>query len=127
MNWPRIKQNLLFGTVIITFVGVIAWGVNNGIKAAGSKSVIHNAETITTAVGYFYEDQDRYPTGLEFADNNLMAAYLSNLPARDFISGTCSQSYNYANPFPRQFQLDVCLSKSTDGMTTGWNTYSKSK
>lgn len=127
MNWPRIKENVTFYTVVMIFVVVIVWGVFNGIKAARSKSILNDARTITTALQYFFEDQDRYPTGLEFTDDNLMAPYLSNLPAQEFPDNRCTQSFNYSNPFPRQFQLDVCLSKGIGSANVGWNLYSKSQ
>lgn len=117
----RLKQNLLLiGLILLLGVG-LWWALTAGIRAGKSKIVLKNAAALRTGLNYFLEDQDRYPTALEFQDKNIMLNYLSPFPPVNVVSGICKQSFSYKSPTADTYELTFCLPKASGGFPAGQN------
>lgn len=127
MNLSLPKQIWLFLTVIGVAV-ILLWsilaGASKGKAVAQSQVVASNALALASGLKYFFLDQDRYPTALEFGDKNLMLNYFYLFPPADFTSKNCSQSFIYKRPSADNYSLSFCLSEQTNGYAAGWNTIS---
>ncbi len=117
-NVLRILTVLGAAVILLLF---IFWGWSSGKYLAQSENVIANATNITGALDYFYQDQDRYPSALEFQDRNIMMNYLNISPPFNFTSKNCEQSYLYKRIKPSEYLLGYCLPKGIGGQSSGWN------
>jgi hypothetical protein len=70
---------------------------------------------------YFYNDQGRFPTALEFSDTNLMRSYMTNFPPQQFVSGPCEKSLEYKSATSQTYELQFCLPKGKSGWPAGWS------
>jgi hypothetical protein len=116
-----LKQTLLIGFVALLLTLGVIWAVLAGISAGKSSTVLKNAAALDQGLAYFFADQNRYPTGLEFQNRNLMLNYFSTFPPATIAGGKCSQTYQYSNPTAKSFELDFCLPKAVGGFAAGWN------
>ncbi len=103
----------------------VAW--NSGKSSAQSKVVLANTKGLQTALDYFYSDQNRFPTAIEFADRNTMIRYATLFPPPDFVSKSCSQSFVYKRASKSSYTLNFCLPKSEGGIKAGWSQTISSK
>jgi len=109
---------------VILFYGVYR-GINNGILAAQSEVVLANARTIVKGLDYFYSDQNRYPSQEEFANTNLMLAYISGYPPVNIGAGACATgagNYGYHSLDFKRYELNFCLPASFEKFPAGINT-----
>lgn len=109
-------------TAVILLWCVLA-GWSSGKKTAQSEAVLANAAALKQSLDYFYLDQDRFPSALEFTDQDrkIMLSYLSYFPIAEFPAKNCPQSYVYKNTGTKSFQLKYCLPKAINGYQSGWN------
>ncbi len=121
MLQSRIGQNISITFLTVFVVTLLAWGAWNGVRAARSRTILNNAKAMTQGFAHFYTDQQRYPSIVEFQDNNVMRAYITNYPPQEFISGACAKNFEYLNPSAKSYELRVCLPEGVDGYRTGWN------
>lgn len=125
MLQTRLIQNIFIVLLLLVVGGVVFWGWSNGSKAAKSKTVVNNVNSIVQGFGYFHDDQNRYPTTGEFDDQNLMRTYITNYPPQSFVSKTCAETYDYFSADPESYELRFCLSKAVEGYNKGWNVVKK--
>lgn len=119
------KRNWLFLTVIGVAV-ILLWstmsGINKGKSIAQSQVVSANASALALGLKYFYQDQERYPTALEFGNQTLMLNYFYLFPPVNFVSAACPQSFVYKRPAVDSYSLSFCLSQTAGSYAAGWNT-----
>lgn len=114
----KIAGVVLF--VLITSLAV--WqGYVRGQKAAQGRQIAKDVKAIRQALEYFYNDQNRYPSNDEFADQNIMRLYASGYPPQEFSSNSCPKNYDYSNLFRNDYELRFCLPLGVKGYQTGWN------
>ncbi len=106
--------------VAVILVWSIGAGWSKGKSMADAGQVLANADRLVTGLDYFYNDQDRYPTALEF-DSGLMHAYFTSFPPHNFTSSQCPESYSYKRNSASQYLLGFCLPVATNGFRQGWN------
>jgi hypothetical protein len=118
------KIKILLSSLIAAVVLLLAvvWGAANGKKIAQAKILIQTSQNTISAMQYFYQDQNRYPTATEFENQNLMLTYFTNFPLPDYPSSSCSQSFIYKRPDLAVFTLSFCLPTTEGGYGVGWNT-----
>ena len=104
---------------IFAFLGVV-----HGQRASESATILDNARALDTAINNFFQDQDRYPSLDEFHDSGVFSAYLSAFPVRELKAGGCSTDFEYKNPNPYAYELDVCIPRGSAGRVSGSNVYS---
>jgi hypothetical protein len=121
----NIKQ--IFGSLCLAAVLLLAvlWGASSGQKQAQSDIIVQTAQNAGQAFKYFYQDQNRYPTALEFQDQNIMLNYLSGFPLPQFITPSCSQTFVYKNSSAAGYNFSFCLPTASSGYQAGWNTLSQ--
>lgn len=122
----KIKIFLSSLAAAVILLVAIFYGVSTGKKIAQSEMLIKTARSAAQAAQYFYQDQNRYPTPAEFADQNLMLNYMSNFPLPDYASSGCNQSFVYKRSDVNSFQLSFCLPISSGSYQAGWNNLSGS-
>jgi hypothetical protein len=105
---------------VVLFIAITR-GLNQGQKTAQANSILKTAQNSTLALKYFYSDQNRYPTVLEFENQNIMLAYMSSFPLPNYPSPSCSQSFIYKRSDPSSYQLSFCLPQAVAGYKAGWN------
>ncbi len=117
----RLMQNFLLGFLGLVLVLGVWWMGLSGVRAGKSNAIIKNASMLKQGVQYFFNDQNRYPTALEFQDRNLMLNYFSAFPPQAITGGPCSQTYNYTSATAKTFVLEFCLPRAAAGFAAGWN------
>jgi hypothetical protein len=100
-------------------------GISSGNQVAASQSVSESAQNLQKGIEYFYQNENRFPTAVEFADQATMAGYFTNFPPKDLPSKQCSQSYLYKRISDSSYQLSFCLPTSVNNSKKGWNTISQ--
>lgn len=117
-------------TVIVAAV-ILLWailgGVSSGQALAQAQTTLNNARAFKQSLELFYQDQDRFPTASEFADQNIMGRYLRNFPAQNFATPLCPQSFSYKRPAPNSFELNFCLPAAVGQFSAGWNQAAEQK
>jgi hypothetical protein len=119
-NKYKIAITVLLAAVVLLLV--IVWGIARGKSIAQAKIIVQTSQNTVKALKYFYQDQNRYPSAVEFADQNLMLNYMSNFPLPDYPSSVCSQSFDYKRSDDNDFQLSFCIPIADGGFKAGWNT-----
>ena len=97
-------------------------GINKGKQLAEAQTVEQTARNLFSALQFFYHDQERYPTALEFEDRHIMLNYLNNFSLPVFSSKICSQNFFYKRASLNGFQLSFCLPAPVKSYSAGWNT-----
>lgn len=123
----RVLQVLTVLSLTVILLLTIFSGLKKGKLEAQTEAVLNNTQAINKALEYFFQDQDRYPTAMEFAEPKLMGQYLSLYPIPDIVSENCSNSFRYLRIEPKKYDLFFCLSKDTENSIQGWNKYSSTK
>lgn len=112
---------------VVLFYGLYR-GYSGGNLDAKSETVISNARAVVEGLNYFYADQNRYPSQEEFADANLMLAYISGYPPASIAGGPCtgepaaSGGFTYRSLDFKTYELDFCLPSKTGNFPAGLNT-----
>lgn len=109
-------------TVVLLLTGNFA--INKGQTKAKAQASFYNLQNMVLALNYFYNDQDRYPTALEFSSADIMAWYLNKHPVEDIVSDNCASSFRYARMGPKKYDIFFCLAEGIEGYKAGWNKYS---
>ncbi len=131
MLYLNINKNILALLTVLIAAVILFWtissAINSGKKIAQAETVASNAQALTKALEYFYNDQERFPSAGEFIDKNSMGLYLSVFPLSDITSETCSQTYSYKRPSTASYELSFCLPKTQSNFNAGWNKFSVKK
>lgn len=120
-NIKRIFGSLCLAAVLLL---MIFWAVSNGQKAAQAAIIIQTVQQAQKALNYFYQDQNRYPSALEFSDQNAMLNYLTGFPLPEFVSAACAQTFDYKRASDSSYSLSFCLPADSGPYKSGWNTIS---
>lgn len=116
----------VLAAAVILLLSVFA-GAKSGQNLGRSAAVVSNAKELASGVNYFYGDQDRFPSAIEFqSDKNLMLNYFSDFPALDLPSSKCPKSFVYQRPSPQAFKLNFCLPAKWGDFNAGWNQIAES-
>jgi len=107
--------------VAVIFFLLLLSAFSSGRKTAQSKTVIKNAESVSAALEFFYSDQQKYPSVLEFSNKDIMLNYLSAFPEQNFVSELCGANLDYKRPSAGNYELYFCLPKARGGFSAGWN------
>jgi hypothetical protein len=121
MLTQRLLQNLLIGFLAVLLVLGVWWAAVSGTRSGKSTVILKNAAALKQGAQYFFSDQNRYPTSVEFQDRNLMLNYFAAFPPQIIAGGPCVQTYNYTSASAKAFELDFCLPKASGGFLAGWN------
>ena|ERR1051326_2149485 len=122
------KKVWLYLTVIgvaVILLFSIALGQSRGQSLAQSEVVLHNAKAMALGLRFFYQDQNRYPTALEFEDRNLMLNYFDSFPPQKFLTSSCVDSFNYKRPAQENFTLNFCLPTGVENFAKGWSSFNQ--
>lgn len=112
-------------TVILLLVLSSAYSF--GKRGAQAGLIVNNALELKRGLDFFYQDQDRFPTPLEFQNTNIMSRYFSNFPLSEFPVKGCSELFVYKRTSPTSFQLHFCLPAQSGGYKKGWNQIEQDK
>ena len=118
-----ILYSLIMAVILFISIGA---GIGSGFKHAQSLAVIESVNNLQTGLNYFYNDQDRFPTAVEFSDQVIMSNYFKSFPPINF-AGSCPQNYIYKRNSDINFELDFCLPTSSGNFKSGWNLLSGKK
>lgn len=117
----RTYQILTVLAVAVILLWAIAAGWSKGQKLAASEQVIANADQLIKGFEFFYNDQDRYPTAVEFSNQAIMSIYFNTFPPKVFAGGPCTESYSYKRNSASEYLLGFCLPTAAGGYQQGWN------
>jgi 4-amino-4-deoxy-L-arabinose transferase-like glycosyltransferase len=115
MTWqiPQKIKSILGSLVLaVVLLFIVFWAA----------IIIQTGQQATKALNYFYQDQNRYPSALEFDDQNTMLSYFTSFPLPEFISASCSKSFDYKRPSDNSYGLSFCLPAANGQFSSGWNT-----
>jgi len=111
---------------VILFIA-LAKGMSDGKKSAQSQAIINSVASLQKGVSYFNNDQNRFPTAVEFSDQVIMSDYFGNFPPVNFAATSCAENYIYKRVSDSNYELDFCLPVNAGAYKAGWNSISQSK
>lgn len=100
---------------------VMLSGVGSGKREAASLNIVASTQNLQKGLDYFYQDQNHFPTAVEFSDEAIMLNYFNNFPLSEIPSTVCSQTYIYKNISPNSYQFNFCLPTAQSVYKSGWN------
>ncbi len=123
-NMPKEKlQLVILVAVVILFVLVLLWGIFSGLALGKAQSTYRQVDNINTALGYYFKDQDRYPTADQFSNQKILVPYyMQAMPIPESAgSGVCSnyKDFLYSQKSPKTFTLQFCLNAKAYGVSKG--------
>ncbi|MCL5666336.1 MAG: hypothetical protein M1383_00990 [Patescibacteria group bacterium] len=122
------KKAKLFLTVlaaaVVLLLAALA-GISKGRSVSQAKIIAGNAQNLAKGLDYFYNDQNRFPTAVEFQDQNLMLNYFNGFPPANISSAACAETFAYKRPSPQTYQLNFCLPADFAPYHRGWNAITK--
>jgi hypothetical protein len=119
-----LVRGIVIGILGFIFCLTIFFGVKFGIEEAQSRTVIMTALELEKSIDYFFQDNNRYPSNLEFAAQNGLGSYIIPFPPKQFATGSCAESYAYTNAQKNSYELRFCLPRSIKGLPEGWQRFS---
>ena len=115
-------KNFLNSLVVaVVLLLVVFWGINTGKVLAQAEIIGQTSQNVAKSLQFYYQDQNRYPSVLEFSQEDVMLNYLTNFPLPNFASASCSQSFVYKRLSDTEFNLSFCLPAGISGYKSGWN------
>jgi hypothetical protein len=119
----KTKAKVFLSSLLAAVILLLAifWGAAAGKETAQSITLTKIAQNLIFGLQYFYSDQNRFPTALEFSDQNIMLNYFSGFPAVDFPSKLCPQSFVYKRVAADNAQLSFCLPRAAGDYGAGFN------
>ncbi len=115
-------QSLILTAAFILFAGAMVLGIFRGVTWGKDKATYKDVQTISSALQFYFSDQDRYPTATQFNDQKVLVPfYLSALPAPENVGGACSSSdqFIYTQSQPANFTLQFCLQRVSYRLDAG--------
>ncbi len=116
------QQLILVSLAFVIFAAVAVWAILSGFSSGKSTATYRNVQKIQTALQYYYQDQDAYPTADQFYNQNaLTVSYLSAMPQPLDSSGVCKAypQFYYTPQGSSNYQLQFCLVKPVSGLSAG--------
>lgn len=98
---------------------VCVFGFRAGRDLARARLAIQQAQGIVQGLGYFYADQDRFPSSQELADPAVFGVYASPIPLHTVASKTCPEVLAYESLTLRTFSVTYCIPRAAAGFTAG--------
>ena len=130
MQFSDLKANLFKTLTVIIVAVVFLWstsaGWSKGKNLAEAEQVVANADLLTKGLDFFYNDQDRYPTAVEY-ESSIMSNYFQSFPPHDFTSSKCPESYSYKRNSANEYVLGFCLPIASAGFKQGWNSSTQNR
>ena len=118
----KLKVTIRSLFVAVVLFTTVVWGLGSGKTRAQAENVFATQAELVKGLNYFYADQDRFPTVLEFGERPAMLNYFNSFPPLEFAAGGCSESYVYKRDDSQNFSLSFCLPQDVDGLSKGWHT-----
>ncbi len=116
-----VRASIIF--VIIFFVFLTSlFGFRAGRDLAKSRATLNTVHTTLRGFDYFFSDQDRYPSPVEFLDPNILGVYLSPVPGPNFASKQCPTTTTYDTFDQRSFVYTYCLPRALGDQAAGLHT-----
>jgi hypothetical protein len=119
LNKYQSTITVLLAAVILLLA--VSKGMGAGQQEAQALATVETAKSLATGFGYFYSDQNRFPSAVEFADSSVMNKYFNNFPPASFVSANCTENFIYKKISDSSYQLDYCLATAVSGYQAGWN------
>lgn len=117
----QLKLTLSSLIVAAVFLIVLTQGWSAGKNMAEAEAIITASREAVKGLKFFYQDQNRYPSPVEFENPEVMLNYFNVYPLPQYVSKTCAQSFAYRRNSAESFQLNFCLPVATPGYAKGWN------
>lgn len=117
-NWVNYFTGMVLAVV---FLLVLVWGFVSGKSKAHSETSLSQAMQIQTALEYFFNDNDYYPSSFEFKNVNVMGSYFKKFPIVFIASNNCRENILYNRVKLAQYELNFCLDAKTQGFEKSWN------
>ena len=119
---PRFIQNVVVIVVVIILGLSSRFGWKAGRDIAQTSGTVRSVNTLLVGLHYFYEDQARFPSSLEFRDSKRMATYFNYFPAKFFTDSRCPENGVYSTSNQKIFSLQFCIVRSQPPFGLGLNT-----
>ncbi|MBI3231962.1 MAG: hypothetical protein HYZ51_02685 [Candidatus Doudnabacteria bacterium] len=124
-----MKRNLVNFLIVLLFLGIFLIFINMGFgrsrEQEESKMVYKNTLAIQSALKFFSNDYDRFPSAFEFGKTELMQSYFSSFPPKEFITDICQKTWVYGRPAASNYTLDFCLASGVEDLDKGWHKVSE--
>jgi len=121
----RLVQNIIVIVAVVALILAAVFAYRSGTNGGKTRAIIAAVPAIQKGLGYFYQDQNRYPTTQEFLDRNLMMNYFTPFPPSQITGGSCSQSFAYRSSDLNKYSVYFCLPSAGGSFKGGWNQIDK--
>ncbi len=119
-EWTEDKtKNAVVGVVWFVLLVVLFVAFFVGRDLARSNFAFKQVGQIISGLDYFYQDNDRFPSEVEFSEVNLMQKYYANLPYYSVVSKKCPSPIEYTSFDRLTFQIDFCIPRNYFGWMAG--------
>ena len=126
VSMKNISASQLHSAILIVaflfLICGIGFGVLSGINIGHAEATYKNAMLMNTALGYYYNDQNSYPSENQLYSNDILTLYyLNSMPAPVSPGGVCKQytQFYYSQNTPNDYALVFCLQKPVYGLSAG--------
>ena len=122
LNFLKINSGLLAVMVVTAvFLSSVFLGLQRGVEAAKAAMVYHTASVLRQGLDYFFSDQDRFPSVVEFNHPNILLTYFTHLPDNVSQAAICPKNFVYKRLTANSYELDFCLAQNVGNLGKGWN------
>lgn len=110
-------------SVVVFFLALSSYfGFSAGRDLARSQLALDQTTAVLQSLGYYFADQDRFPSQTEFSDINAFGPYLSAVPLRSIVSKQCPTPAVYDTLNKRTFTFSYCLPRAFRDQSAGRHT-----
>lgn len=118
-------EGIKWGIASVVLI-LLAWSVGAGVVAgrdlARARAIAESAQALDKGLQFFYGDQDRFPSELEYADGEKLSVYLKNFPGVSFIHKKwCASPPRYLSSGGSSYEYSYCLPRGWQGQARGWH------
>lgn len=116
---PEYIRATVITLAVFLLIVVCAFGFVAGRGLARGDLARNQAEELVEGLGYFFADQDRFPSTQEFEDPAIFGVYASGIPVRVVASAACPEVIDYESLTLRTFSITYCIPRAVGGVPAG--------
>lgn len=106
-------KRAVVGVILIILLAVLLVAIFIGRDLARTSYTLKQTARVMEGLKFFHEDNDRYPSELEFTKASVMSAYLPNFPLKPVLSKKCPEGIKYETFDRLSYRLTFCLPRSS--------------
>ncbi len=120
ISLPHISwQVVILSLVVLFLIAAVFFGFRSGQALAQAERISQQKKQVEIALGYFYSDQGRFPSTVEFLDRGAFGLYIDSFPVPQVLSSECAKSLQYQANSSKEYSLTLCSPAAASGVLKG--------